>query len=105
MHFRAQLSPVYAIEDGDFNIDGFIDIIIGGYFDQSKPDLGSYNASFGTYLMGLGNSQFEFVPNAKAGISIDGAVRDIENVRIADSNVLIFTINSNKIYSVEYGKQ
>jgi hypothetical protein len=101
---QAQLSPVYAIHTGDFNNDGNIDIVLGGNFNQSKPEVGSYNASFGTFFRGIGNGAFKFVPNSQAGFRIHGAVRDIEEVRIGDSNVLLFTRNNTKIYSIEYVK-
>ena len=102
---RAQLSPVYAIKAEDFDGDGYKDIIVGGNFSQSKPEVGTYNAGFGTFFRGSESGGFHFVPNAEAGFHIDGEVRDIEEVRIGDSNVLVFTRNNNSIYSIEYAKQ
>ena len=102
---QAQLSPVYAMHTGDFNNDGNIDIVLGGNFNQSKPGVGTYNASFGTFFRGIGNGAFKFVPNSQAGFRIDGAVRDIEDIRIGNSNVLIFTRNNREIYTIEYGEK
>lgn len=102
---RAQLSPVYALKTGDFDGDGKVDIMLGGNFSESKPEVGTYNANFGALFKGLGKGGFQFIPNSKAGFRIEGAVRDIEDVRIGDSNVLLFTRNNTKIYSIEYVKQ
>ena len=52
MPMRGQLSPIYAIKTGDFDHDGYIDIVVGGNFSQSKPEVGTYKASFGTLLKG-----------------------------------------------------
>jgi hypothetical protein len=102
---RAQFSPVYAIKTGDFNHDGFIDIITGGNFSHSKPEVGTYHAGFGALFKGLGNMTFEFVPNATAGFSIQGDIRDIEEINIGSKNVLLFARNNDSIYSVKYVKR
>ena len=102
---RGQLSPIYAIKISDYDHDGYSDIIVGGNFMQSKPEAGTYNASFGALFKGSADGSLHFVPNAKAGFHIDGAVRDIEDIRIDDNNVLIFTRNGNNIYSIDYARQ
>jgi len=102
---RAQLSPVYAIKTGDFDHDGNIDIIIGGNFSESKPEVGTYHASFGALFEGKGNGQFEFVPNFRAGFRIEGNIRDVAEVQIGNKSVLVFTRNNREIYIIEYGKK
>ena len=89
----------------DYDHDGYTDIMLGGNFIQSKPEVGTYNASFGTLFKGSADGSLHFVPNAKAGFRIDGAVRDIEDIRIDDNNVLIFTRNGNTIYTIDYARQ
>ena len=102
---RAQLSPVYAIEFGDFNKDGINDIILGGNFAESKPEVGSYLAGFGDLFVGSGDGKFQFVPNSKAGIRIKGSVRDIEQLRIGKKNILIFTRNNDDIYTIQFNEE
>jgi len=102
---RAQLSPVYAIKTGDFDSDGNIDIIIGGNFSESKPEVGTYHASFGAFFQGSGDGQFQFIPNSKAGFRIEGDIRDVEEVQIGSKNVLIFTRNNREIYAIEYDEK
>jgi hypothetical protein len=101
---RAQLSPVYAFKTGDFDGDGKTDIVLGGNFSESKPEVGTYNASFGALFKGLGKGEFHFIPNSKAGFRIEGAIRNVEEVRIGSKNVLIITRNNRKIYLIEYGE-
>lgn len=102
---RGQISPIYAIKTGDFDHDEYRDIIVGGNFSWSKPEAGTYNAGFGALFRGSGHMTFDFVPNAEAGFHIDGEVRDIEEVSIGGRNLLIFTRNNHRIYSIEYAKQ
>ncbi len=102
---RAQLSPVYTIKTGDFDSDGNIDIITGGNFSESKPEVGTYHAGFGALFLGKADGQFQFIPNSKAGFSIEGDIRNVEEVRIGDKNVLIFTRNNREIYTIEYGEK
>lgn len=102
---RAQLSPVYAIKTGDFDSDGSIDIITGGNFSESKPEVGTYHASYGAFLQGIGKGQFQFIPNSRAGFKIEGNIRDVEEVKIANKNVLVFTRNNREIYTIEYDEK
>ena len=99
---KAQLSPVYAAKIIDFDRDGTSDLLLGGNFSESKPEVGTYLASFGTLLRGLGNGEFETVPNSKTGFRIRGNIRDIEEVKIDNKNVLVITRNNREIYKMEY---
>lgn len=102
---RAQLSPVYAIKTRDFDGDGNKDILIGGNFSESKPEVGTYHASFGSLFQGRGNGQFQFIPNSKAGFKIEGNIRDVEEVKIGNKSVLVFTRNNREIYTIEYDEK
>ena len=99
---RAQLSPIFAIKTLDYNNDGIKDVILGGNFSESKPEVGTYLASYGALFQGLGNHQFQFIPNSDAGFKIEGNIRDIEEVKIGDKNVLVITRNNREIYKMEY---
>jgi len=99
---RAQFSPVYAFKTGDFDNDGKVDIILGGNFNESKPEVGTYNASFGALFKGLGEGLFKFIPNSEAGFRIEGNIRDIEELQIENKKVLVFTRNNFRIFTIEY---
>ena len=101
---RAQFSPVFAIHAGDFDQDGFVDIITGGNFSQSKPEVGTYKAGFGSLFKGIGDGTFDFVPNHQAGFRIPGDIRNVLEISIGDKNVLVFARNNDSIYSIEYVK-
>ncbi|MDQ3534780.1 MAG: VCBS repeat-containing protein, partial [Bacteroidota bacterium] len=84
--FRAQLSPIYAITSSDFDHDGDQDLILGGNLYSVKPEVGRYDASFGTFLENDGNGNFINSSDHK-GLVLDGEIRD-------------FYVNDNKVYVI-----
>jgi len=99
---EAQLSPTYAIAAGDFDKDGNIDILMGGNFYQSKPEVGIYDASYGTLLKGDGKGNFVAVPAQQSGISIRGAVRDMAILKIQKKRIVLIAKNTDKIEIVQF---
>jgi hypothetical protein len=99
---RAQLYPVYAVKTMDFDHDGNLDILLGGNFAESKPEVGQYQAGFGTLLQGMENGTFRYVPNSEAGFKIKGNIRNIEEIVVGNKNVLVFTRNNREIYKMAY---
>ena len=49
---EAQLSPVYSILADDFDNDGWADILLVGNFCCLKPEIGRYDANYGTIYKG-----------------------------------------------------
>src|SRR4030095_16900297 len=65
---EAQFSPVYGISVDDYDRDGNKDILLGGNFYQSKPEIGIYDASYGLLLKGDGKGNFQAVKEQQSGI-------------------------------------
>jgi hypothetical protein len=89
-----QLSPVYGIWAADVDGDGNKDILLGGNFYESKPEVGIYDASYGTLLRGDGRGNFTVVPAQQSGIHIRGAVRDITAIAAGNKQLLIVAKNN-----------
>ncbi|MBV6654842.1 MAG: VCBS repeat-containing protein, partial [Mameliella sp.] len=53
-----QFSPVYAIETADINKDGRPDLLMGGNLFKVQPEIGIYDASYGSCLINTGNGAF-----------------------------------------------
>lgn len=85
---KAQLAPVYAIETGDFNNDGTTDILLGGNQYRVKPEIGRYDASYGTFLSGDGNGNLTVQPSS-TGWMLDGEVRDIVTVNVGGKRMIV----------------
>lgn len=73
---QVQFSPVYAINHGDFDADGDIDLLLGGNLYRTKPEVGIYDASYGVFLENTPQG-FLFHPGGK-GFSVKGEIRSIE---------------------------
>jgi hypothetical protein len=86
---EVQFSPVYAAETGDFNGDGRIDILLGGNLYNVKPEVGRYDASYGSLLLGDGKGGFTNVPARVSGFRLEGEVRDIMEVNTADGRLMV----------------
>jgi len=92
---EAQLSPAYAADIEDYNGDGKTDILLGGNLYNVKPEVGRYDASYGTFLAGDGKGGFSFVPKKKTGFRLEGEIRDIMEVS-TNSGKLVLVSASNE---------
>jgi enediyne biosynthesis protein E4 len=93
---EAQMSPVFAIETGDFDADGILDYFVGGNFYKLKPEMGRCGGFHGGYFKGIGKGKFQYISPLISGIEVKGEVRDAawinKNLIVARNNngVLIF---------------
>ena len=71
----AQRSYVFAIHVTDLNQDGIQDLILGGNLFNAKPEVGKYDASYGDVLLGKGDGTFDYWPNSKNGLQLEGDIR------------------------------
>jgi hypothetical protein len=93
----AQLSPMYGIAVEDFDGDGHSDILMGGNFHQAKPEVGIYDASYGTFLKGDGKGNFTALSSQQSGINIRGQVRNIQTIEIKGEKMVVFALNNDSL--------
>ncbi|MFS4455089.1 VCBS repeat-containing protein [Maribacter sp. 2304DJ31-5] len=91
----AQFSPIYGISTKDFNGDGNLDMVIGGNFFGTRVKYGRYDASKGTLLLGDGQGGFTGTDVAENGLNINGEVRDIALLKLADDREIIVFVKNN----------
>jgi enediyne biosynthesis protein E4 len=94
---EAQFSVVYAISVEDFDHDGNIDIVLGGNLYSVKPEMGRYDAGYGTFLKGDGKGNFTSVVTNESGLFLDGEIRDMTTVEVAGKKYLLATRNNNSM--------
>lgn len=99
---EAQFSPVYAILVDDVDNDGIPDILLGGNLYEVKPEVGRYDASYSQLLKGLGNGKFLAIPDSKAGLNIQGQVRDIKISTINSEKVYLFVQNNDRVKAFKW---
>lgn len=98
---EAQVSPVYALLLDDLDGDNNVDILLGGNLYNTKPEVGRYDASFGTFLKGDGKGGFECVPSISSGLLIDGEVRDMKIFKFGGKRlVLVSRVNDKPTWIV-----
>lgn len=95
--FRAQLSPMYALIIDDINKDGLQDIISGGNLYGLKPELGRYDADYGTVLLGNKNNEFDYLTPHQSGFFYQGQVRDIVVVNTFNNKMFIVSKNNENL--------
>jgi hypothetical protein len=86
---EVQFSPVYAAAVGDYNHDGNADILLGGNLFNVKPEVGRYDASYGSFLIGDGKGGFNYMPAKSSGFHLDGEVRNIMEVKTPKDKILV----------------
>ena len=93
---EAQFSPMYGIAADDFDKDGNIDILMGGNFYESKPEVGIYDASYGVFLKGDGKGNFTAQRPGESGFFLRGAVRDIITIKSSWKKLCLVARNNDK---------
>jgi hypothetical protein len=87
---EAQLAPVYAIEGGDFDQDGDLDLLLGGNLYRAKPEVGIYDASYGLFLLNEGG---RMKVNSRANeFHSKGEIRDIKHI---GNQIFVFRSNDS----------
>jgi hypothetical protein len=94
----SQLSPVYAIETGDFDRDGKRDLILGGNMSRAKPESGIYGAGHGLFLKGLGNNMWRAIPADSSGFFTRGDIRDFKIIKINGNSVISVARNNENLH-------
>ena len=91
--------------EGDFNNDGFLDMILAGNFFGSRIRFGRYDANKGVVLLGDGHGHFMDVPNNQSGLLINGEVRDITRVKLSSGlEMLLFSTNNDSLQIYQKSK-
>ncbi len=97
---EAQFSPTYAIAVDDFDEDGILDILLGGNFSRSKPEVGTYLASYGTLLRGDGKGDFKTVKYS--GFHVAGEIRDFSLCKEGKNSYVLVAVNNDKMKIFKY---
>lgn len=99
---EAQYSPVFGMELLDYNADGKKDLLIGGNVSHSKIRFGDCHANHGMLFTGMGDGQFNYVPQWKSGLNISGDVRFIS---LIGNDKFIAGVNNSKVVCFQIEKK
>jgi hypothetical protein len=94
---EVQFSTVYAASIGDYNNDGKVDLILGGNLFNTKPEVGRYDASYGSLLTGDGNGNFSYVPAKTSGLHLEGEIRNFREITTTAGNIVIVARSNGSV--------
>jgi len=92
---EAQFSTIYGISSEDYDGDKKNDLLLGGNFYESKPEVGTYDASYGLLLKGDGQGNFTPLLPLESGIFVKGPVRDIVSIKHKETERVVFVLNNS----------
>jgi len=88
-----QLSSVNAIKPVDINNDNKPDLIMGGNLFGFPPQFGRLDASYGHVLINEGNGKFSWIEPKRSGMSLRGAIKDIQEIKTKNKNYILVAQN------------
>lgn len=102
---EAQFSRISAIETGDFDKDGILDILLAGNFYDVLPEWGRFDANYGLFLKGKGKGNFEVKKSSDSGFKTVGQVRKMYKLRgRANQEVVVLAKNNDKAQVFSFKK-
>ncbi|AFK02771.1 ASPIC/UnbV domain protein [Emticicia oligotrophica DSM 17448] len=102
---EAQYSRMAAIETGDFDNDGILDILLAGNFYDVLPEWGRFDASYGVFLKGKGKGVFQSIKTSDSGFKTVGQVRKMYKLKTgANKEVLVLAKNNDKAQVFGFNK-
>lgn len=94
---EAQISPVMAMHAGDYNEDGYKDLLLGGNLYDVKPSLGGrQDASYGLLLKGNGDGGFTAENIQASGFYVKGEIRSILPLLTSQDDQSIVVVKNNQ---------
>ncbi|MCG8308903.1 MAG: VCBS repeat-containing protein [Cytophagales bacterium] len=91
-----QLAPIYSIVSFDMDDDDTNELFFGGNQSRSKPQLGSYMASYGSVIRFNGHG-FDSVPPEESGFFVRGEIRDMQKIVVQNEVYLLVARNNNSV--------
>lgn len=102
---EAQFSIFYDALTEDCNGDGLPDILLVGNLSAVKPEVGAYDASYGTLLINDGQGGFAHWPAWKSGLSWKGDARAVRVARLpGNRRIVLCAFNNGPVQAVELPK-
>lgn len=92
----SQWAPVFSIFTDDINNDGKLDLLVAGNFSGVLPYEGRYDAMVPVYCVGDGKGSFNAGIIAPKALRIEGEVRDIKKIKLANGGRCLIVSRNNE---------
>ncbi|MGD8426626.1 MAG: VCBS repeat-containing protein, partial [Balneolaceae bacterium] len=91
---KAQLTTIYGLCSTDLNGDGRKELLMGGNLYNTDPEVGRYDAGYGTVL-GIKDDSLITLPAQRHGLRVDGQIRAIKSINIDGIGKVILVARNN----------
>lgn len=96
---EAQFAPVFGMLAGDYDADGFADILLTGNWYATEVISGQYDAFKGLFLKGNGQGGFSVKEN---GFRAEGDAKGLAEIRTTKNTLLLLAaINNDSLVALE----
>ena len=100
---QAQFAPAFGMLTGDYNDDGFTDILLTGNSYATEASTGRYDAMNGLLLAGDGRGNFLARKSNETGFRADRSVKGLSELSLSNNKEILLVANNNakmEAYSV-----
>ena len=91
----AQFAPVFGLLPGDFNNDGFTDVLVTGNFYASEASTGRYDGMRGLLLAGDGKGNLKEDKKYCSGFRADKDVKALTEIFLSDGGSVVLVGNND----------
>jgi hypothetical protein len=99
---EVQFSSINQILVDDFDKDGNLDALVAGNLYNSEVETPRNDASYGRFLKGDGNGNFQPVPVTKSGFYTTGDVKDLQQITIGNASYILSIKNNDYIQFIKH---
>ncbi|WP_025762411.1 VCBS repeat-containing protein [Dyadobacter tibetensis] len=99
---EAQFAPVTALVARDINQDGKVDLLLFGNKSANRLKIGSIDANYGFMLLGDGKGGFDYVPQTRSGINVQGDVKSVIDMTVAGKNIMLIGAFDHPIQALSF---
>lgn len=97
---QAQVAPIFGMQTGNFNEDGFLDLLVVGNFYGNSIFWGRMDAMNGLLLLGDGKGGFSCADYTKTGFFVPGDAKDLVCLPLTNGNELYIASQNREILKV-----
>ncbi len=99
--YQAQFSNINAMVVKDIDLDGNLDIVLGGNLYNAEVETPRNDSSYGLWLKGDGNNGFSALPPRDTGLVMRGDIRNIKLIKVGNEDHLIIAANNKALQQIK----